>query len=1341
MMAPLLSPTTSTRSPHPAEPLPEVRLDVRMGSGRTTGYDITRSEFLVGGGEGCDVRLPGAHFPAVICQVAHTDDGVLLRRLAPAFPMLLNGQALPGNSVLKLKSGDRIAVGSVDIVVNELTGGHLRPMFTEVKPTKAAAPVAAPQPNLDAFRRERAELDVYRSTISEQAKELEADRVAWYQRRQQIEAELQALQASTMAGGKLADREARLHHRETEVSSRERELTRVREELTEIRQTLFEQYRERRDQVEQMQQLVRGANSSLEARQSKTEAELLARAAELERERGQLQQYVDTEVNRRSELVEAEYRRRRMELDAQHDVRLRELDDQAHTRREQFATGLPMLGTQQVELVQQRDQLGSAFRELETQRLQLQAIRDDIQRERTALEAERRWQEEQRLEREQLHLSRERELDQQETHVQDERQALEEERRKHSDDILRLDRWQATVEERTLQMDRRAAEIDQRVQQLTRDAVELEESTALAEAERQQQTEEAARLTLWKSELEARTGQLSDRSAQLEAQQASLAVLRVRLDRQADDLHREAVALTNDRARLDASQRELDVRLQDAEHLRASLGSFHVTNSQAESTLAEQQKLLEATLNELRQQKERIREQEEQLQAKEAELDRRSADMAEQTAVLKAKTTLAMELHQRLQTDRDAMRHRELSLTDVDAARSTFQETLRKRADEIGQRDRDLNGSLASLADERLQLDRLRAEFTLERDRQENQLRDSLHHQAQRETELTGQLQLMAEREQALERQVDRLRESGRMIAAGRKELFEAKQQWQTEQATLVQQTVQTKDELSAFRSRALAEMDQLRAQAPGLENQAADALHKLASAREILRSQLSELHGYASQSRETLDRLRNDLRSESERLRGRETDVEKARDQHRIQVSEFRAQVVDWQSKIGDLRKAMVASETRIDHKKADIELASKKSDDAAVELARRLEQLRLEQDDLHSRRGQVEQHLSDMREWYRKKLRDLAGDKVELPPAPSTAVPTRIESHPVVVKLNAERNEAMADHDIEPVDRQLGELLASLDFVEPDTLNRLWHDAKRQGRTLRQMLLASGTITLYQLALIEAGQVEALVLGRFRVIDRVRTSPREASYRALDPHHPEQPCLVRVLGEIEMADATHPDEYRQRFATLMHQPHPNLPTVLDITDVNGRPAVVLELVNGLPGSEWPAVAALPGVWIQLMLEAARGLEAAHRLGLIHGRLTTDSFVLTTEGRVEVQGVADPHWLPHGASPANEPTQELDLRALGQVGYVWAMASGRKRGRTTKSFPDSLLQVVRRLDGEVDTPMGDTGSQTTPFESASVVVAVLEQLTLKYPCPVDKWADLMRTVNNVDDVPVKKAG
>ncbi len=90
--------------------------------------------------------------------------------------------------------------------------------------------------------------------------------------------------------------------------------------------------------------------------------------------------------------------------------------------------------------------------------------------------------------------------------------------------------------------------------------------------------------------------------------------------------------------------------------------------------------------------------------------------------------------------------------------------------------------------------------------------------------------------------------------------------------------------------------------------------------------------------------------------------------------------------------------------------------------------------------------------------------------------------------------------------------------------------------------MLLASGAITLYQLALIEAGNLDSLVLGRFRVIDRLRVSPKEAIYRVFDPKHAGEKSggiyMLRHLGEAEMADAVHPDEFRQRFSAARATP-----------------------------------------------------------------------------------------------------------------------------------------------------------------------------------------------------------
>src|SRR5205807_3690654 len=75
----------------------------------------------------------------------------------------------------------------------------------------------------------------------------------------------------------------------------------------------------------------------------------------------------------------------------------------------------------------------------------------------------------------------------------------------------------------------------------------------------------------------------------------------------------------------------------------------------------------------------------------------------------------------------------------------------------------------------------------------------------------------------------------------------------------------------------------------------------------------------------------------------------------------------------------------------------------------------------------------------------------------------------------------------EVDPGDRQLGDLLRSLDLVDADTLVALWRQARRQRRSLRQLLLAGNYLTLYQMALIEAGNLDGLVLGPVRVIDRL--------------------------------------------------------------------------------------------------------------------------------------------------------------------------------------------------------------------------------------------------------------
>src|SRR5439155_24508483 len=178
----------------------------------------------------------------------------------------------------------------------------------------------------------------------------------------------------------------------------------------------------------------------------------------------------------------------------------------------------------------------------------------------------------------------------------------------------------------------------------------------------------------------------------------------------------------------------------------------------------------------------------------------------------------------------------------------------------------------------------------------------------------------------------------------------------------------------------------------------------------------------------------------------------------------------------------------------------------------------------------------------------------------------------------------------EVDAGDRQLGDLLRSLELVDADTLTALLAEARRQRKSLRQLLLAGNYLTLFQMALIEAGNLAGLVLGPVRTIDRLHSTPREAVYRVFDPRSNRE-ALLRHLAESEMQDAVRPDEFRQRFAAATAVRHPHVAATYEVLEIGERPAVLQEWLSGLASNEWPALAAVPGVWLRLVSPAAPGL------------------------------------------------------------------------------------------------------------------------------------------------------
>lgn len=1243
------------------------------------------------------------------------------------------------------------------------------------------------------WHRREAALAHRQQLLDQQVEEVEAERALWQQRREELEQQAEQLRTSLTP----------------ELAAREQELNRVHNELVAFRENLTREYHDRRDQILQAQEQIREANARLQQERAAFEADQQRRrgelAAELERHRRNLEEEaaerraqleeefrnqrqaftaemaeraVGTEVGAldryRSKLeeldrlqeslressvklterreqfeVELEERRRRVEADAA--KKLQQADEEVARRRAAFEAEIAAYQPKLTELADKEVRLAATAHSLERERDAMTTDQEILARSRETFEVQRTAEGERLAAWEKAIADREAALARREEAIRADREAADRDRQLIKDDLFRLDRYRAEAEERERSLEAKTREALVRLEQIKRDAAEWEETVHAVAGEQDRLRAEGERLDRQKAELDSQTSRLAERAAHLEAQQSTLAVLRAKLDRAREEMEREAAALAAARVREEEAQAELRARIGEAEQLRAELSTVQENTAQERRRLEERDSLLTAGLEEIRQQKETLAVELARVQQREAEIDSRTSEFAEQAGALKGRMAQAVELQARLEADRIAIREREAALAQAEEARQTLQEQLRRRAEDLAERSKSLDEMARRLAADRSTIDRARTAAETERIGAEERVAALQEEVEARALEVGRQSQTLAEREAAMVRQVARLKEVGQAVAAERKALADARTKWAAEKAEAEAETRKARQELEAFRSRAASDMASLRAQAPELEDQAKAALLKLNAAKETLRGHLVELNDFARRSREDLEAVRAQVRVEAERIRAEETALDRARAEHRLAVATFRQQLVDWQGKVAEMKRGLAQSESRLEAKQAAVDQAARQVDATSQQLAQQAEQLRQEREEVVQKRTEVERHLADMREWYRKKLRELAESR-------NAELGTQVAKADSPLPFNKPRLAAIHDPDdsksglslspsaleeLDPGDRQLGELLRSLELVDPDSLAALWAEAGRQRRTLRQVLLASGTITLYQLALIEAGNLDGLMLGRFRVIDRLRVTPREAIYRVLDPTRAEGKSggvlLLRHLSEAEMQDAVHPDEFRQRFAAARDAAHPNLAGVVEVAEVNGRPAVLQEWLTGLFSTDWPNHAAHPGCWVRLATMAAEGIDAAHRAGLVHGRLTSDSFVLTAGGSLKVTGFGEPPWLGVGPVPAHEPTTAADLRAFGQVVFGWSQLGAKKRGSraTGKAFPMGLVAVVRRLEAAPESPMADTVAADRPYTSTAELVSDLKRIARDTSFSDDAWDKLLRHVaENAPDGP-----
>ncbi len=207
--------------------------------------------------------------------------------------------------------------------------------------------------------------------------------------------------------------------------------------------------------------------------------------------------------------------------------------------------------------------------------------------------------------------------------------------------------------------------------------------------------------------------------------------------------------------------------------------------------------------------------------------------------------------------------------------------------------------------------------------------------------------------------------------------------------------------------------------------------------------------------------------------------------------------------------------------------------------------------------------------------------------------------------------------------------------------------------------------------------GAEQRLKLGRLQLGERIGVGAMGVVYEATDPE------LGRTVAVKVMRQGLAASHLKEEARALGKLRHPNVVSVHDVGEHEGNLFLVMERIEGCSLREHLAT---PRAWreiVGLYLEAARGVAAAHAVGLVHRDLKPDNILVDAGGVVKVvdfglsirEGAeAAPAGTPAYLSPevaaGGEATAASDQYGLGAA----------LREAVGDARPDWLARVVDRM-------------------------------------------------------------
>jgi len=212
---------------------------------------------------------------------------------------------------------------------------------------------------------------------------------------------------------------------------------------------------------------------------------------------------------------------------------------------------------------------------------------------------------------------------------------------------------------------------------------------------------------------------------------------------------------------------------------------------------------------------------------------------------------------------------------------------------------------------------------------------------------------------------------------------------------------------------------------------------------------------------------------------------------------------------------------------------------------------------------------------------------------------------------------------------------------------------------------------------------------VGRYVILDHLASGGMGEVYRAYDPELDRAIAikLVRPAGPHAVSATISRSRLLREAQALARVSHPNVIAVYDVGAVGDQVFIAMELVEGATLREWLRAGARGYLeTLAALLGAARGLAAAHAVGVVHRDFKPDNVLVGDDGRVRVVDFGLAHAVEQeadsaepddegstGAALRRERESQQLTRTGEQLGTPLYMAPEQHRHRTVDARADQF--------------------------------------------------------------------